>query len=223
METQNIIAIDSSSNRLKIGIMTGGDRIVKIDEFVEQSHSQIIIEKIDAVIKSSGIEKRNLSAAVVNLGPGSFTGLRIGIAVSKGIVSALGIQIIGINHFEMAAYKLRDESEDIYIIVQFKKDQFFVVPVNSGNYFLDRLDVMKLNQLSEFCQNNKFAIIGLDGQLESGQELDFTKRIISDASDLLELGSIKIERGEFDKLAELEPLYIQKSQAEINFELNNRK
>ncbi|KAA3636011.1 MAG: tRNA (adenosine(37)-N6)-threonylcarbamoyltransferase complex dimerization subunit type 1 TsaB [Calditrichaeota bacterium] len=223
MEYKNILAIDSSSNRLKIGMLSGGDRVVKIDELVEQSHSQIIIEKINSVFKSSGVDKMSLSAVVVNLGPGSFTGLRIGIAAAKGMVSALGIRIVGINHFEMAAYKLRNESDDIYIIVQFKKDQFFVVPVNSGSYYLQRLEVMKLEHLSDFCKKNRFAIIGLDGQLESGHELDYTNRIMYDASDLLELGTLKLEKGEDGDLAEMEPLYIQKSQAEINFELKNRK
>lgn len=126
---ENILTIDSSSNILKLALLFHGDRLVKSEESAEQSHGQILLKKVDALFESAGISKTDLHAIVVSTGPGSFTGLRIGIAAAKGIAVALGIQIVSVNLFELAAYKLQDENEEILIVVPFKKDEFFVVPV----------------------------------------------------------------------------------------------
>ncbi len=222
---QNILTIDSSSNILKLALSFGSDRLVKSEEPAEQSHGQIIIKKIDELFNSSEISKTDLHAIIVSTGPGSFTGLRIGIAVAKGIAVALGIKIISVNLFELAAYKLQNEIEEILIVVPFKKDEFFVVPVCEDKYDLSKLQTVTLKNFMDICSEKKIAAFGIDLQsyFSDITEFDCSDRLIYDASDLNTIGKKKIEQQMFENINTLEPLYIQKSQAEINFDLKNQK
>ena len=221
---QNILTIDSSTKILKLALSYHGDRLVKSEEDAEQSHGQILIKKIDALISSAGISKTDLDAIIVTTGPGSFTGLRIGIAAAKGIAVALGIKIVSVNLFELAAYKLRDENEEVLIVVPFKKDEFFIVPVLQNKYDLSKLQTATIKNFLEICSLKKFAAFGIDLQsfIPDIVEFDLSDMLIYDASDINTIGQMKIAQDEFDDIASLEPLYLQKSQAEINFDLKNR-
>ncbi len=222
---ENILTIDSSSNILKLALLFHGDRLVKSEESAEQSHGQILLKKVDALFESAGISKTDLHAIVVSTGPGSFTGLRIGIAAAKGIAVALGIQIVSVNLFELAAYKLQDENEEILIVVPFKKDEFFVVPVFQNRYDLSKLKTVSVKNFLEYCGGKKIAAYGINLQsmFSDIADFDYSDLLNYDASDLCYIGQKKIEQNEFENITTLEPLYMQKSQAEINFDLKNKK
>ncbi len=221
---QNILTIDSSSKVLRLALSYNGDRLVKSEEDAEQSHGQILLKKIDALITSSGICKTDLDALIVSTGPGSFTGLRIGIAAAKGIAVALGLKIVSVNLFELAAYKLKNEVDEVLIIVPFKKDEFFVVPVVQNRYDLSKLQTATIKNFLEVCGQKKFAAFGIDLKsfIPDIADFDLSDDLHYDASDINTIGQIKIAQEQFDNLATLEPLYLQKSQAEINFDLKNR-
>lgn len=221
----NILTIDSSSHILRLALSYQGDRLVKSEEEAEQSHGQILLKKIDALFTSADIRKEELDAIIVTTGPGSFTGLRIGIAAAKGIAVALGIPIVSVNLFELASHKLQFETEEIDVIVPFKKDEFFVVPVFQNCYDLTKLKTITIKNFVEQYQSKNFASFGIDFQtyFEGLAEFDFSEKLLYDASDIDIIGKIKITNEEFEDISLLEPLYIQKSQAEINFELKNKK
>jgi tRNA threonylcarbamoyladenosine biosynthesis protein TsaB len=221
---KNILGIDTSTSRLNLGLRFGGDRLVKSSEVVDQSHGQIIVKKIGELFQSAGLAKTDLDAIVVATGPGSFTGLRIGIAAGKGVAVSLGLPMVGVNLFEIAAYRLRDRSEAVTVAVPLKRDEFFVTTVNSGEYDHNGISVVKARDLARESNNGPIAVYGIEVSPEwqiTGPDL--SSDIGYDSSELILLGSEKLSRGEADDLVTLEPLYLQKSQAEINFELRHKK
>ena len=69
----NILAIDASSDRLKLAVMFAGDRLVKAESEEERSHGQVIIKRIADLMQAAGIDKKRLDAIAITTGPGSFT------------------------------------------------------------------------------------------------------------------------------------------------------
>ena len=126
-----ILALDTSSNRLLLGLQKDSDRIIKIDETAENSHGQILMKKIDQLSQSAETELSDLDGIIVGVGPGSFTGLRIGLAAVKALAVAFETPVVDFSLFEMAAYKLKDFSEPVTILIPFKKDQFFNLKIES--------------------------------------------------------------------------------------------
>jgi len=222
---KNVLAIDTSSSELKLGLSFGGDRMVKSCERVEKSHGHLIIKKIGELFQSAGLNKDELQAIVVCTGPGSFTGLRIGLAAAKGMAVALNIPVAGVNLFEVAAYKLRSLNRKVQIIIGLNRDECFVAPVESGSYEESAVSVVAYNNLLHVVGEDWVAAIRIDLSTSFPQlgNVDVSKQLDYDTSDLLELGVGKLASGLSDDLAQLEPLYLQKSQAELRFERRQRK
>lgn len=221
----NILAIDTSSSSLKLGLSFGSDRLVKSEEIVEKSHGQLIIKKINELFQSAYLPKENLNTIVVSLGPGSFTGLRIGIAVAKGIAVALNIPVVGLNLFEIASFKLRSRKGKVSVIVPLKKDAYFMTEVFEGAYDEKRIRVVTDSYFSQDKIFPPLIGIGFDRaeNFRSSNNKTVVEFINYDTSEMIYLGHQKLSSGMAEDLALIEPMYLQKSQAEINFELRNRK
>lgn len=216
----HVLAIETSSPRLKLALSFGGDRLVKSDEEVERSHGQIIIRKIDNLISSAGLKQSDIDGIVVSTGPGSFTGLRIGLAAAKGIAVALRIPVIGISLFELAAWRLRSESETVMVAAQVRRDELLVGRVKDGRFDVNSVAAVPLASLRQYIGQSAVVGIGLDivRFIDGARLADFHTELEIDPADLINLGRPRLVAGEFAALATLEPLYIQKSQAEIRFE-----
>jgi tRNA threonylcarbamoyladenosine biosynthesis protein TsaB len=226
---KNILAIDCATDEMKLGLQFGGDRLVKSNTDAKQSHSALIVKKIQSLLASAGCRVADIDAIVVATGPGSFTGLRIGIACAKGMGSALGIPVVGVNQFELAAYKLTNVKSKVKVIVPFKKDEVFTGIVENGKFDASSIATVSKSDLARHTDGIKSAVMGIDESIleqirqgesaaHRGRESSGFESVSCDATELIYLGVEKLNGGAIPDLAKLEPLYVQQSQAEIKFE-----
>lgn len=221
---ENILAIDCSGKELNLGLRFGNDRMVKLSIEAGRSHGQLIIEKISDLLKSAEMKVEQLRALVVSTGPGSFTGLRIALAAAKGMATALNIPAVGVSLFEIAAFKLSQTEQAVTVIVPFKRDSVFAGEVKSGKFNNSSIRVMAIHELQENLSGLEVVSCGFDQEKIpiAVKEIETAGSVSFDAADLLQIGFEKLKKGEVSDLADLEPLYVQKSQAEINFEQAQR-
>jgi tRNA threonylcarbamoyladenosine biosynthesis protein TsaB len=217
---KNILAIDTSTRCLKLALSYGVDRLVKSQEKVEKSHGQFIVKKIDELFQSSGLKVEQLDAIVVCTGPGSFTGLRIGLAVAKGMAVALSIPIAGVNLFAVAAHKLCAVDGKVYVIIPLNRDECFAAVIENGSYDELSLSIMAYANFVSTVGHHRVAGIGIDlsRQFPQLQPDNVSSHLDYDGADLLYLGRCRLLEGHKDDPAQLEPVYVQKSQAELRFE-----
>lgn len=219
VSTSNLLIIDTATRHLRLGVSYGEDRLVRSEARVERSHGKVIMTRISDLMGSAGLQKRDLSAIVAAIGPGSFTGLRIGLSVAKGIAAALDIPIIGVSQFEVAAYRLRAEAGPVLVIVPFKSDAVFAARVEGGALASDAIDVMPVAAITEVSKQGRVAVFGLEHSAPGDSRV---VALETDIADLAYLGRRKLAAGEVADPAELEPLYVQRSQAEIRFDERQR-
>ena len=219
-EYNNILVIDSSTRILRLGLQFGGDRLIQSTEKNEKSHGQFIIKKIGELFQSASLEMKDLDAIVVGLGPGSFTGLRIGLAAAKGIAVALDIPIVGVDSFEQAAYWLKNVEDTICVIVPLNRDESICGFINFGQYNKSETKIIKYNDLFNEIGNMAVATIGFEPmeKFPDMENHDVSYYLKYEASDLVYLGLEKLNNGDLADVATLEPMYLQKSQAEIRFD-----
>lgn len=227
---ENVLAIDTATMSLQLALSFGMDRLVKLSETAESSHGQRLMRQIDNLFSSANLERTDLQAIAVCTGPGSFTGLRIGLAAAKGIAVSMEIPVIGISLFEIAAYKLcmrTDGTETISVLAPFKRDAFAMATVSEGNLSAKDITVVSNNEtaLRQLMQDGAIAIIGTNKDVlpVPSQSNYRTFAIEYDATDLLNIGRERLNSGKIDNLELLEPLYVQPSQAELNFVRKNTK
>lgn len=91
--------------------LSDGDKLVGIRETRDHnSHSRVVAVFIEEILKESGIDRRKLDAVAVSKGPGSYTGLRIGVSTAKGLCYGLDIPMIGVSTLEAMALGIKQRS-----------------------------------------------------------------------------------------------------------------
>jgi tRNA threonylcarbamoyl adenosine modification protein YeaZ len=162
---------------------------------------------------------------VVSIGPGSFTGLRIGLAAAKGIALALEIPVAAVSSFEIAKSKLSDRGDSIFAVAPLTKDQYFVASTSETIFDSSTIKVLSTNELLDLGRKSKLIGLGsdLNKYVDDKTIVEEPGEIVFDGADLLALGEIKLNQKVMADLITLEPLYLQKSQAEIRFERRHKK
>lgn len=120
----NILVIDTSSKICALAIKYNEEKIYKfLDE--GRTHSETLLPLIDETLKENNISLDNIDVLGVSTGPGSFTGIRIGISTIKAISLAKDIPVIEINSTEILARNIINESMFKIGIIDAKNDQIY--------------------------------------------------------------------------------------------------
>jgi tRNA threonylcarbamoyladenosine biosynthesis protein TsaB len=98
-----VLGIDTSGEYCSVGLARGGKILGEVREKAPQAHSDKLIPFIDKILKGNNLKIRDVNAVAVSLGPGCFTGLRVGAATAKALAQALEIPIIGIPTLDVIA------------------------------------------------------------------------------------------------------------------------
>ena len=126
-----ILAIETTSTGSSLAIQKD-NKIVYQDYFsLRSSHSETIMPRIDTTLKLLEINKKELTAICVSIGPGSFTGCRIGLATAKGICTGLKIPLIAFNTLEILASNFYGSNRDILSILDARMGEVYIAEYNS--------------------------------------------------------------------------------------------
>ena len=98
----NILALDTATDACSVAVMKGQNRFSR-RSMVPQAHTKIILDLCDELLAESGMSRQELDLIVCGRGPGSFTGVRIGVAVAQGLAFGLGIKALGVSDLQALA------------------------------------------------------------------------------------------------------------------------
>jgi tRNA threonylcarbamoyl adenosine modification protein YeaZ len=108
-----ILAIDTSTRYLSVAVMDGESLLARFRDKGETQHASLLIPAIDGVLKKCRLKLKEIDAIALSIGPGSFTGLRVGVATAKGINLGLGTPIVAVPTLDAITYNFADEEEGV--------------------------------------------------------------------------------------------------------------
>lgn len=206
-----ILAIDTADESHSIAILVDGKIIAERNNLNPSQQAEQLFSKISDIFSISNLSYKDLSAIAVNIGPGSFTGLRIGIAAARGIALASGLPVIGISRFDAIIYA----SEVKYpaaAIIDAKRNQFFFQFYNDENNKEEPLLIDYDEAVSKIKRSSRISLAGKGLNLIK-ESLDITKGTDTEPNAAI-IGMLAAEKLKNKAPTEAAtPLYIRKPDA----------
>lgn len=211
----NIIGIETSSLQCSAALLKDGKNIVEKSETEPNVFSEKLSGLVDSALTESGLSVNSIEAVAVSIGPGSFTGVRVGLAFAKGLSFSLDIPVTGITAFESMTINLDTDLYPVCCIVTFKGDKLAYKIINSPDE-----QVISDSGIAGFWNNieqlNFENISSVTGDFDESDvkrlnifvpETVNIRQIKPKASDIALAGLRKIQNGIQDDMVSLEPLY----------------
>ena len=212
-----ILAFDTSSRDLSIALKT---ETGLFEKFISQGfkHSENLAGEIKNLVVTAGMSMDMLDLIVCAEGPGSFTGLRIGMATAKGISFSLGIPMVAVPTLDAMAFGFDFFDGVVVPVIDARKKRFYTALYRKGKRITDYLDISAEGITKNLVHYKRILLTGPDAVLFNKESEE--KCILNPAANranarfLIELGLEKYKR-EGSAPDGLGPLYLRKSEAEI--------
>ena len=236
-----ILSVETSSEVCSVAILENKNIIKELNIENGNTHSQNLMPLISELLSNTNLTLNDINLFACDNGPGSFTGIRIGIATLKAFRDVTLKPIIGISSLKSLAYNIENTSNDIICsIIDAKNNNVYYGLLTNTNNIINKIDNYSfdnINSLLNYLKTEKFfnkkiffvgngSIVYKDViQSELNKQAIFCKNITDN-----KLNSVSIGKAAFDKFSnsntncftDITPLYLKKSSAELSLEEKNK-
>jgi len=224
-----VLGIESAT--AQVGCAIGGHEGVLASAHSSRAkrHAEILTPQIDFVRRQARVELREIGVVAVDLGPGLFTGLRVGIASAMAIAHALSVPMIGVASLDLLAFPVRFTSKLIVAAIDARRGELFHAfyrPVPGGVQRVSEYEVSSPDDLaSEILAHSEDCLVVGDGALRYHEVFDGLRKVeladfgfaYPNAASLVQLAHAQALREQWVRPWEITPLYLRKPDVEINW------
>ena len=236
-----ILSIDTSSSICSVAILEDTKIIKEMHNFSEKEHSETLMPMIDELFKTTNLSLDSIGLIACSVGPGSFTGIRIGIATVKAFADAKNIPVVGVNSLEAMAYlgvAQKGDGEFVSILDARNDNVYFAIyKMKKGQFSIYKNpEAMQISEAITYIDNLKLPIYFLgdivNADLARIEQLYLSRVSIEKANSedvnkheyLTNVGSLAIgvalaglnryKNGIYGNSNSLTPMYLRKPQAQ---------
>ena len=226
-----VLGIETSTPQASVAI--GSEQGVVASALVSRgaNYNEFLLPAIHFCLDQAGLGYRNIGAVAVDVGPGLFAGMRVGVATAKALAQALSVPIVGITSLDLLAYDVRYASKTICAVLDARRNEVFDAFYRSSPGGVQRMTdyrIEKPGQLAigiasrpqEVLMVGSGALLYKDAFEELGTvvEVGGMAHAFPDAKALVELSLPRLVREDFDSPDSLVPLYLRRSAAPIKWD-----
>jgi tRNA threonylcarbamoyladenosine biosynthesis protein TsaB len=220
------LGIETATSLASVGIVVG-DRILAERALpMHGSHARTLLPLIDAALAAAGVGLRDIDLLAVSIGPGSFTGLRIGLSVAKGLALATGVPVVGVPTLEAYARTAGPRPGLLCPVLDARKGEVYAAAfrwrgsevecVAAANAVAPERFAASLREAATLVGDGVDAYAGLwRRELGEAAELIAFAALPPNAAVVAQLGMARAAAFGPDDLADLEPRYCRASEAEV--------
>ncbi|PKG86414.1 tRNA (adenosine(37)-N6)-threonylcarbamoyltransferase complex dimerization subunit type 1 TsaB [Colwellia sp. 75C3] len=223
----NYLALDASTEACSVALQVNGKTFSRY-ELCPQSHSLHLLPMIDAVLNEAGIKLAELDGLVFGQGPGSFTGVRIGVGVAQGLAFSANLPVVGVSSLQAMAQLayIKHGQKEVIAAIDARMSEVY-----NGYFVLDENNIMQAQQaeavtppekltehLSSVAIASFYAVgTGWDAYSEKlGEQLLSLKInegspyvLFPTAEAMLSIGKVKLEQGQGVSAEDAQPVYVR--------------
>jgi tRNA threonylcarbamoyladenosine biosynthesis protein TsaB len=225
-----ILGIETATEQVSVAI-GGHEGVLGLFEVCRgRRHAETLTPAIDFLCKQADIELGEISVVAVDVGPGLFTGMRVGLAAAKALAQALRVPMIGMSSLDLLAFPLRHTERTVAAVIDARRGELFYAlyrPVPGG---VQRVTEPRCGRLDDFLadvlpRGHELVCVG-DGALRYREPIEvelrceFAEQFLSrpSAAPLVQLAHARALREEWVNPWEIQPMYLRLPDAQINWQ-----
>ena len=213
----NLLAIETATRVCSVAITRDGELIAEYRLNLKNIHAERLFGAIGKILSDTNLQTGDLGAIAVSSGPGSFTGLRIGVAAAKGLAFANDVPLIGIPTLSALANQAIGLGEYICPVLHARATQIYAALFEREGFNLKKIKpetILDLVELERFILPNTVIFgNGTDKlkQLDIADKFNFVpdRFGLASASMIAQMAFEKYRKNEFEDLLSFEPFYLQ--------------
>ena len=221
------LAIDTSTSLLSLALVCGDKVLASYDEATKNNQSEILLSRIERMMADCQLKPSDLEQIAVAVGPGSYTGIRVGVAAAKSLGYALDIPVVAVSSLEVMA----NFSLEQYCVSKQKPRTDLVVPMidaRRGTVFAGAYDSngerivsdghYNMNDFLEKLPKEKSIFYVADESLVFKEEQYWItlETALDEGSKAETLARLAAKKMPVENIHELVPSYLRKTEAEMN-------
>jgi tRNA threonylcarbamoyladenosine biosynthesis protein TsaB len=223
-----VVGIETSTPRTSVAIGSERETIASLS-LTGKTRQEFVTPALEQLCAWTGIELSHVGGIAVGIGPGLFTGLRVGIAAAKAVAHALRVPMVGVPSLDLLAFPVRHTSRLIVAAIDAKRGELFYAFYRQVPGGVQRVSDHQVGSPDDLASElltarDEILLVG-DGAARYHETFDGLKRVeLADsgfahpsATSLVQLAHAQALREQFVAPWELTPLYLRKPDAEINW------
>ena len=210
-----ILNLETATTNCSVSLAEDGELLaLKEHDTPNYSHSEQLHVFIQEVLKMAGIKLTDVSAVAVSKGPGSYTGLRIGVSAAKGLCFSLDVPLISISTLKSMAQQANAPDVLIPLLDARRMEVYSAVFDNEFHQIREtKAEIIDTDSFSEYAKSGRTLLLG-NGAEKCKPVLDhpnftFDTMVVPSAREMAVLSHEKYRAGEFEDVAYFEPYYLK--------------
>lgn len=228
-----ILGIETATERVSVAV-GGHEGVIGLFEVTKgRRHAETLVPAIDFMLRQADIGLDEISVVAVDVGPGLFTGMRVGLASAKAISQALRVPMIGISSLDLLAFSSRHSDKLVVPVIDARKSEVFYAmykPVPGGAQRVAEPMVGPVDELVAdlMARNDDVLCVG-DGarryhdEIIEGYHCEIGGDDHPSASPLVQLAHARALREDWVNAREIEPMYLRAPDAVINWSVRSSR
>ena len=211
-----ILNIETATTNCSVSLSKEGETLVlKEDYNSNYSHAESLHVFIDAVFKEANLKPQDIDAIAVSKGPGSYTGLRIGVSAAKGLCFALNKPLISVDTLEALGNQITIDSGCIVPMLDARRMEVYASVYNKDHVQVRAIEAQILDEHSfkDFLEAGKVYFIGngveKTKQIITHPNAIFVENKLPSAKEMGRLANAKYKKSDLEDVAYFEPFYLK--------------
>jgi tRNA threonylcarbamoyladenosine biosynthesis protein TsaB len=222
-----ILGIETATPQISVAL-GGHEGVIGLVEIARgRRHAETLVPAIEFLTAQTGITLEEISVIAVDIGPGLFTGMRVGLAAAKALAQALRTPMIGLSSLDLLAFPHRRSDRVVVPVVDARKGEIFSAMYRQVPGGLQQVAPPTVGTVDDLvadllARSQDVLCVG-DGALRyreqicEGYHCEFADEASPSAGPLVQLAHAKALREDWAQPADIHPLYLRAPDAEINW------
>ncbi|WP_340075328.1 tRNA (adenosine(37)-N6)-threonylcarbamoyltransferase complex dimerization subunit type 1 TsaB [Leptobacterium sp. I13] len=212
-----ILNLETSSTNCSVSISEKGQIIVlKEEDTVGYSHSENLHKFIKEALTEASLSFNHLDAIAVSKGPGSYTGLRIGVSAAKGLCFALDKPLIAVSTLKALSMQLQIDKGFIVPMLDARRMEVYAAVFDAGHKKVreTKAEIIEEASFHKFLNQDKVYFIGSGAEkckplIQHPNAMFTDEKFVPSAKEMATLAFQKYQKGDFEDVAYFEPYYLK--------------